>query len=147
VPTPAEDPLPAPAPAFVTPQLVGTVQGSFRARPATARSAATYALTATATLPGFGAVRLTAASLGAIRQGTATGTLRLSNPHGAVTLSLTSPNATVSAPTPTQFTFAIGQATGAYKGLTGATGILNLAFTPANRRGTFGAFTLVFAPG
>lgn len=147
VPAPADPPVPAPAPAFVEPQLVGTVQGAFRARLATARAAATYTLTATATLPGFGAVRATAVAVGAIRQGNATGTLRLVNAKGAVTLSITSPGAAVSMPTPSEFAYTVVQATGPYKQLAGAAGSLNLTFTPSNRSGSLGAFTLMFATG
>lgn len=147
VPAPADDPLPVPAPAFVTPQLSGTVQGQFRARLATARAAATYTLTATATLPGFGVVRASATAVGAIRQGNATGTLRLTSARGTVMLLLTSPGATVSAPTPSQFAYTVTQATGSYKPLAAAAGLLTLTFTPSNRSGSLGAFTLVFAAG
>jgi hypothetical protein len=145
VPTPVDPPMPVPAPAFVTPQLAGTIQGGFRAMLRTARAATTYALSATATLPGFATVRVAGNAIGAIRQGNATGTLRVSNAKGTLTLRLTSPGATVSMPTPSEFGYAVIQATGSYKPLVGTAGTLDLTFTPGNARGTLGTFLLAFA--
>jgi hypothetical protein len=49
-------------------------------------------------------------------------------------------------PTPSDFTYTVTRATGAYKKLAGS-GILNLSFTPTNKRGTAGTFKLVLSGG
>lgn len=144
VSTPADPPVPAPAPAFVTPLLAGTIQGGFRARLRTARAAATYGLSATATLPSFAPARVNGTAIGAIRQGNATGTLRIANAKGSLTLALTSPGATIDAPTPSQFAYTVTRATGSYKAFARTTGTLALTFTATNTKGTLGTFSLVF---
>ncbi|HEY2586758.1 MAG TPA: right-handed parallel beta-helix repeat-containing protein [Tepidisphaeraceae bacterium] len=144
VSAPVDPPMPVPAPAFVTPLLAGSIQGGFRAQLRTARAATSYALSATAALPGFAAARVTGTAIGAIRQGNATGTLRVATTKGAVTLALTSPGATVSTPTPSEFAYTVTRATASYKQFAGTTGTLDLTFTPANAKGTLGAFSLLF---
>jgi hypothetical protein len=146
VTAPDEPPMPDPAPSFVTPQLTGTIQGGFHAQVRTSKAAARYAMSAAATLPGFTAVRVTGTAIGAIRQGNATGMLRIINSKGTATLALTSPGVTPAMPTPSDFGYTVARATGAYKSLAGTTGTLDLTFTPTNARGTFGGFSLIFTP-
>ena len=126
--------------------LTGSIHATFRARPKTPKSAAVYSLAGTATIGGMGTVRVTGSGIGAIRKGVVTGTLRLANAKGAVTLSLTVPGAAANAPTPTNFIYKVARAAGAYKKLAGS-GALNLTFTPTNKSGSTGTFALVFKNG
>ncbi|HEY2586757.1 MAG TPA: hypothetical protein VGI81_13420, partial [Tepidisphaeraceae bacterium] len=132
--------------AATQPPVTGTIHGRFLANLKTAKRAATYRLNATATLSGLGKVQVTGTAIGAIVKGSATGTLRLANAKGAVTLSLNVPAVTNAMATPSSFAYTVTRATGAYKKLAGS-GILNLAFTATNKRGTAGTFKLVLAGG
>jgi hypothetical protein len=132
--------------ASAQPPVSGAIQGRFLATRRTTKRAATYRLNAKATIAGMGAVRITGVAIGAIVKGSATGTLRIANARGAVTLSLTVPAQTNSMPTPSAFEYTVAHTTGAYKKLSGS-GILNLAFTPTNKKGTAGTFQLVLAGG
>lgn len=163
VPAVAASPIPTPEPSVSTggsvapsaasqstsasaPPVTGTIEGKFVSTLKTAKRAATYRLGATASIAGLGAVRVTGGAIGAVVKGSATGMLRLANARGAITLSLYVPAMTNAMPTPSDFTYTITRATGTYKKLAGS-GILNLTFTPTNKRGTAGAFKLVLSGG
>lgn len=113
--------------------LSGTIQGKYRQTPKRARTAATYALTATQAIAAMGTFHVTGFAIGVIRKGAAIGTIRLANAKGVLTLSLSAPNATIADPTPTNFAYVVARATGAYKRFAASKGTINLAFTPATK--------------
>lgn len=132
----------AAAAAITATSLAGSINGTFRRTPKAAKRAATYTLTATASLAGLGTFHLAGSAIGAIKGDSATGTIRLISAKGSMTLALTAPNAKVSDPTPTNFAYVATHATGAYKALASAKGTANLTFTPGSKA-LSGTFALV----
>jgi hypothetical protein len=121
-----------------------SIQGSFHKRAGGAKTAASYALSATAALAGLGTFRLTGTGIGAVRLGTATGTIRLTSAKGAVTLALSVPNVTATDLTPTNFAYVVTRATGAYKQLASQKGTLALTLTPG-KKPTSGSFSMAMS--
>jgi hypothetical protein len=118
-----------------------SIQGTFRKQAGGVKSAASYALSASATLAGLGTFHLSGAGIGAVRLDTATGTVHLANAKGAVTLSLSALNVSATDPTPTSFKYVVTRATGPCKHLSAQTGVLKLTLTPG-KKPSIGDFSL-----
>jgi hypothetical protein len=114
-------------------QLSGTIQGKYRRAPKRIRTAATYTLTATQNVNGLGTFHVRGIGIGAVRKSVATGTVRLSNGKGVLTLSLSVTNVSAADPTPTNFAYVVTRASGAYKRFISSKGTINLTFTPGTK--------------
>lgn len=135
---------PAPLPSVAIQQTVHPMTGSGRgdfaqAAPAPGSSEA-YRLNGIIRVAGMGEVRVTGSvhTVGNTREGTAVGTITLSNARGSMTLRLEGPKQAGFSELPKYFRYRIVTGTGAYTRMTDS-GLLRLDLTPGPRVGSVGA--------